>query len=135
MRSQVTPTTIPMINKIKAYGHKLRFSKENPCEGLLSFTLKVIRWLLFCLKGQDCDQVMKRMLKVSSSFLSIAKSRGSIGFIRHCKMTRQALYISLSGEYPSKKIPGIEVNEEGVPTILKPYYKLISESRVSEPKH
>jgi len=61
---------------------------------------------------------MTLVLPLKLLLLERFKDRGIAGVIDLVKPCRQAFYLHLSGEFPSKKVPGVAVSEEGIPKLI-----------------
>lgn len=62
----------------------------------------------------------------------IANDRGDKGLIEYLKATRLALLHYLSGEYPSKKVPGVLVTSDGIPLVLEHWHGKLREFKSSD---
>jgi len=119
--------------KQKPYSGALKLNKLSRGADLLAFTLKVIGWLFSLGKTGDKNRVMAGLNIIASSFAKIAKDRGVVGLIESLKLTRSALFLYFSGEFPRKQIQGIKVSKEGIPVILKPFEQYIKDAKVADP--
>jgi hypothetical protein len=106
-----------MTPKFKPFIKRYKVRKDAVTQDLMAFTLKVIAWLLTRFPGVS-NQLVKELRTLAATFVEISKTRGVTGMMTYVKSLRQSYYIYLSGEYPSKKVPGIRVTSDGLPIAL-----------------
>jgi hypothetical protein len=108
-------------SKGKANRVKLQFERT------VSLSIKVIGWLIsmFSVENTLKSRLMPEICKFCNTLFSLFETRGTAGVIEFVKLTRQSLYLKLSGEYLSKTVQGVPLRADGVPASIGSLYDLV----------
>lgn len=100
--------------KLKPYKHTFKIPKRDVVHSLMTFSLKLISWLL----PKGSSQFLLKLHTFATVLANINKHRGVRGTIEYLKDIRLSLLIFLADEWPLKKVPGVKVDNSGFPRDL-----------------